>query len=110
MPAWSIAINRDERQPLAAFAPAALTALPGDLISWANNDNRDSHWPAPIGSDGQPNRTGWLPEAIPPNASSIQSFSPPATGSLKYCCALHPDEKGVINVVSTPPPPAAEGE
>lgn len=108
MPAWKIDINVNAHQPpRASFSPATLQALVGDLISWANNDNAESHWPAPIGSDGQVNKTGWLSEAIPPNASSKQSLSPSATGTLNYCCALHPSEKGVIQVISSPPPPTS---
>jgi plastocyanin len=104
VPAWKIDINVNTTQPpRASFAPNALQALPGDLITWANNDNHQSHWPAPV-VDGVVDKTGWLSEAIPPNASSKESFSPPAAGTLSYCCALHPSEKSAtIEVLGAPP-------
>jgi plastocyanin len=100
MPSWSIKINANPpgTNPPASFSPQTLQALKGDLISWGNNDNANQHWPAPI-QNGVINKTGWLSEAIPPNASSKQSLSPSATGPLNYCCALHPSETGIIWVV-----------
>lgn len=102
MPAWKIDINVNQPgPPRASFSPSTLQAQVGDSISWANNDNQESHWPAPV-VNGQVNKTGWLSEAIPPNASSKQSLSPSAPGPLKYCCAIagHQNETGVIWVVS----------
>jgi len=104
MPSWSININVNQKQPpRASFSPQNQQALVGDLISWANNDPTEAHWPAPI-EDGKINKTGWFPEAIPPNASSKGTISPSAPGTLKYCCALHADEKeATIEVLTNPP-------
>ncbi|HEY7406480.1 MAG TPA: hypothetical protein VIB39_23330 [Candidatus Angelobacter sp.] len=103
MPSWSIDINVNEKQPpRASFSPTKQQALVGDLISWANNDKADSHWPAPI-EGGKINKTGWFDQAIPPNASSKGTVSPSAPGTLSYGCALHPDELGSIEVLSSPP-------
>jgi plastocyanin len=105
VPAWKIDINVNAMQPpRASFAPNTLQALAGDLITWANNDNQQSHWPAPV-TNGVVDKTGWLSEAIPPNASSKESFSPPTAGTtLSYCCALHPSEKSAtIEVLAAPP-------
>lgn len=103
MPAWKIDINVNTVQPpRASFSPASLQAQVGDSISWANNDNEESHWPWPVDSSGQPLPAGWLSEAIPPNASSKQSLSPSSADkgkTLKYYCKLHNNEHGTINVV-----------
>lgn len=103
MPAWKVDINVNAKQPpRASFSPNPQQALVGDLISWANNDNLQSHWPAPV-YNGQMDKTGWFTKAIPPNASSEKSVSPSAPGTLSYCCAIHQDEKGTIQVLSSPP-------
>ena len=104
MPSWSININVNQKQPpRASFSPQNQQALVGDLISWANNDPKEAHWPAPI-QDGKVNKTGWFSQAIPPNAPSPSSISPPIAGTLTYCCALHDDEKeATIEVLSSPP-------
>ena len=104
MPAWKIDINvnpKEKQPPRASFSPTPLQATAGDSISWANNDNEQPHWPAPL-VNGVPVQTGWLSEGIPPNAPSKQtlSISPSQPkGDLKYCCWYHQTELGTITVV-----------
>ena len=98
--------------PRVAFVRSPQNALLIDVISWANNDSDQAHWPAPV-IDDVVQRDGFMPQAIPPDASS-PDFAPNAEGPLPYVCVLHPAEKGMLNVVSTlsldtppsPPPPA----
>jgi plastocyanin len=80
----------------AAFAPSPLTVVVNDSVFWHNSDPANAHWPAPSAT----NPKGWLDFQIPPDSESSQiSFNPGAPYTLNYVCALHPDEKGQINVV-----------
>lgn len=94
--------------PRVAFVRSPQNALLIDVISWANNDSAQAHWPAPV-IDNVVQQDGFMPQAIPPDASS-PDFVPSAEGSVPYVCVLHPAEKGVLNVVAslsleTPPTP-----
>lgn len=80
----------------AVFDPSPLTACVNDSVFWFNADPNQAHWPAPSAA----NPKGWLDYQIPPNTESSQiSLNPPAPYTLKYVCALHPNEKGVIKVI-----------
>ena len=86
--------------PRAGFAPAQV--FDGDLIYWANYDQEQAHWPAPL-KDGKPDQKGWLPEEIPPGQSSRQPVKLKASDApYEYRCWLHQDEKGEIKVGPRP--------
>jgi plastocyanin len=98
---WSIRINRKSSPPSGAqFDPnPLLDAAPGDQIFWANNDT-EAHWPGLLNSDGSISTRYFMPNQIAPNSTS-QPFSPPAGGTLKYACSLHPGETGTIQVTQS---------
>lgn len=103
MPQWDININvnpKEKQPPRVSFSPQ--TAVVGDFVFWANNDNEEAHWPGPFGADGKADKS-WFPEAIPPNNSSDLAPSGGLTATIKYGCVLHDDEEGVIEVVKSPP-------
>jgi plastocyanin len=94
-----IAINRKPGQALAEFSPPNLAAGVGDDIFWSNNDEQAEHWPAP----SVDKKTDWMDNPIPiklPDqpapTSRYLSFSGATT--VKYVCALHPQETGTITV------------
>jgi len=70
------------------FDPASVDIHPGDTMQWTNHDDRDHDVLAADGSFDSG------------NLKSGQSWSRtfPAAGSYPYSCALHPREKGVVNV------------
>ena len=84
------------------FTPSTQPITSLDILTWANNDEQQQHWPAPNAS--QP--TAWMPAAIPaklpgqPAPTSRGLTFAPGTYNLSYVCALHPTEKGVIQVTS----------
>ena len=82
----------------ATFDPNPLTAHANDNVFWYNSDQTNAHWPAPSAAQ----KTGWFDYQIPPGAQSNQialpPMSPPAAYTLNYVCALHPNEKGQIEV------------
>lgn len=81
----------------AVFDPNPMTAKVNDSVFWYNSDQSQAHWPAPSAT----NPTGWLDYQIAPDGESDQiSFDPPAPYTLNYVCALHPGEKGQINVIT----------
>jgi plastocyanin len=81
----------------AVFNPSTLTVHVNDSVAWRNNDPNLQHHPAPSANDP----TAWLDFPIAPNSTSSQiSFDPaPASYTLNYVCAIHPDEKGQIKVI-----------
>ena len=121
MPDWSIKIVAGENPgDPAAFVPDLeganpgdpLVASRGDLVSW-NNTTRDRHRPWPAGSDFAPvlpessvprQSKYYLSDPIPPDDSSRPSWvvSPPASGNtIFYCCLLHPEEHGQIQIATS---------
>jgi hypothetical protein len=139
MPDWSIKIvaasHPNPRAP-AAFRPDVPGAAPGaplqaqddDLVSWDNTTN-ETHWPWPTGPDFVPLSEAEVPRTSPlylsdrvlPGQSSRPSYNvllpnanakpPPQSGTIYYCCKLHPGEHGTIVVTAVPsplpqPPPA----
>jgi hypothetical protein len=82
----------------ATFDPNPLAAHANDNVFWYNSDQTNAHWPAPSAAE----KTGWFDYQIPPDAQSNQialpPMSPPAAYTLNYVCALHPNEKGQIEV------------
>lgn len=101
MPDWQININDKP----ATFKPNPQRAMLGDNVYWTNNTNED-HQPWPLDSDGEPApEPGWNVPPIPPQESS-PSLPVPGTETgvtLPYCCRLHPEEKGAIEVLAAPP-------
>jgi plastocyanin len=94
-----IAITRTQGATLATFAPNPPLG-PRDSAFWANYDDQP-HQPAPDGGAD----TAWMPDPIPPaqsaeepSTSNLVQFS--FAGKYDYHCAIHPDEKGVVNVVA----------
>lgn len=98
MPNWVIKIKKGPNGEV-VFDPQEQVAMAKDIISWSNYDTQ-AHWPAPI-KDGVINQTGFIPKAIEPGQSSIGYVVPSSTQD--YCCAYHPEERGVIEVITTPP-------
>lgn len=82
----------------AVFDPNPVTVETSDSVFWFNGDPKNAHWPAPSASQ----KTAWFPYQIPPGASSdpvgLPPYSPPKAYTLDYVCALHPNEKGQIDV------------
>lgn len=101
MPDWVIKINKAADGSV-QFDPSPIQALVGDIITWANYDDT-AHWPAPMDSNGKIDPEGFMPTQIAPGGSSIGYVVSLAVGTTTYCCALHPDEKGSIEVLSAPP-------
>lgn len=108
---WSITIV--EGEPSARFvpdvytppdqtAPDGLRAQTGDVVSW-NNQTADEHHPWIAGDDFKP-AGPQLCDVIRPWASSMPGYVVPdslAAGSvIRYCCYLHPEEQGTIEVVA----------
>ncbi len=112
MPDWMITIGRERE-----FTPNPRKALGGDVIYWRNDDS-EPHWPAPyLMGTTQPDKYGYMNYQIPPGATSDTAFSPapvPDDGpdyiEIQYCCALHPEEKGIIRVLRAPPALPQKGE
>ena len=98
---WLINITPNAtKPPRAKFNPNPLPQVqPGDNIVWANNDSVP-HWPGVAG-----NPAFFMPNQIAPNSSS-SAFTPTAAGNIDYFCSLHPDEKGIIQVIAAPATPA----
>jgi hypothetical protein len=118
MPDWSIRIVPGiHPEDLAIFAVdrndvkpgAPLAAAPNDLVSW-NNTTDQMHQPWPANADGTPilpqssvprGAPNYLSDPIPQNSSSRPSWLVPtpakgASNTFRYCCLLHPKEKGQI--------------
>jgi len=68
------------------FAPAEVTAAPGDTIVWANHDIV----PHTATADGRQFDSG----AVPPGAE--WSLVVRERGRIPYICTFHPTMKGVI--------------
>lgn len=102
MPNWTIRIVRDEAGKV-SFQESPLHALRGDLISWRNEDDT-AHWPAELTDDGVPDPQSFMELQIPSGGMSDSAYSPPTSGvCIRYCCVLHPEETGEIEVLSQPP-------
>jgi plastocyanin len=133
MPDWSIKIvpaDNPTPQAPAAFVPDLigkkagnpLSAQVDDLVTW-NNTTNDAHWPWPADQNGNPlpdaqvstANGNYLSDQIPALRSSRPSYdvklpstasaTVPPTGTLSYCCKLHPQERGTIDVTGIPPTP-----
>lgn len=76
-----------------SFFPATMNASKGDFVLWGNNDS-NSHQPMPLG--GSP--TAWFTAPIAPGASGGSASPTSAAGTIRYGCALHSGESGVLNV------------
>lgn len=107
MPTYKININNllctNPGDPAAGFVPATIAVSPGDCVFWTNN-TPNIHQPAMKLPDG----SVWdLVDKIP---GTIEGGSPASSGNMcpdadmtiNYFCALHTNEKGIINVVTPP--------
>lgn len=107
--AWSIKIVPGSE--LASFVPdvyippgtdssGALRAQAGDEVSW-NNQTSEEHQPWLADAEFKPVKgdTNALTGLITPWDSSTPGYLVPAA-TIHYCCALHPDEHGTIEVVA----------
>jgi len=70
------------------FDPAAVDIHVGDTVQWTNNDDRDHDVLAADGSFDSGN--------LKNGQSWSHTFT--AAASCPYSCALHPREKGIVNV------------
>jgi hypothetical protein len=113
MPDWSIKIIPANGG--AAFVPDLKGAQPGDplqaqesdLVTW-NNTTHDSHqlWQTDV--NFTPFADGALCDEILPNRSSRPSYNltvpkgtkTGSTVTIYYCCKLHPQERGSIQVTA----------
>ena len=111
---WSIMITGEDP---ASFDPDVygtgpgqpLQAQLGDLVSW-NNQTGEAHQICLADQDGNPVReltdriaeyTSSFPGYVTDQADIRPTGTPaPATGTIYYCCSIHPAEKGQITVVS----------
>jgi hypothetical protein len=120
MPDWTVKIV-----PASAgggkFSPTAQQAQQDDLVCW-NNTTNETHQPWPTDDEYNPldvSRSSplYLSDPIPPNRSSRPSYDvaqpspvppskdPPATWTIYYYCATHPErtnERGMILAQQTP--------
>lgn len=106
--AWSIKIVPGET--CASFVPdvyvppgaatSALRAQAGDQVSW-NNQTADEHQPWLADDQFKPveGNANALTGVIGPWDSSSPGYLVPAA-TINYCCILHPDEHGTIEVVA----------
>jgi plastocyanin len=120
MPDLSIKIVSAGARGKAAFVPDLQGAQAGDplpaqqddIVSWNNTTNR-KHQPWPTDSnytpvpDTQLPRTSpnYMSDPIPAGQSSRPGFDIPQTGTIYYCCKLHPKsktERGTIVVTAAP--------
>ena len=108
MPDWSIKItpvSASNPNGPAQFSPASQQCLGSDNISW-NNQTGITHQPWPLGTDGKPAATGWGVNPVPAGESSNPAYSvatPTANTNVKYCCYIHPEEIGTLEVLLAPP-------
>ncbi len=99
---WMITIGREKK-----FTPNPQEVLGGDVIFWRNDDSVP-HRPAPM-QNGKPIEDGFMDDQIPQGGTSTY-FSPANVDKaqdIEYCCAIHPEEKGIIRVLKElagPPP------
>jgi plastocyanin len=74
----------------AAFNPPTLNIAAGQTVRWINNDGQ-SHQPKPDTG------AAWFTAPIASLATSGPiTFA--TAGAIGYSCALHPTEKGTVNV------------
>jgi hypothetical protein len=119
MPDWSIKFipsNNPKPGVLADFVldnpgdPASpFDVFLGDNVSW-NNTTKDDHWPAlydPVGGAGPPaGNPQPLGDQLKPRTSSVQYSVGAAAGStIWFCCKLHPNEVGILQVIAPGAPP-----
>jgi len=95
--AWRINITKNPKEGGPAIYTFEETpqVQVGDVIFWTNDDEVP-HWPALA-----TNKTQFLSNQIAANSSS-PVFAPGRVGTIKYICALHEGESGVIEVVAPP--------
>lgn len=87
---WRATVQRENPAKPIGFSPQQQQAQAGDAMFWFNEDTHTSHQPVPDSGV-------WNIPPITGNNSSDQ-LSLPNPGTLTYHCAVHPDEKGSIEV------------
>jgi hypothetical protein len=105
MPDWSITIvSPTSGDELATFSPSPRRVIVADNVSW-NNQTDGEHEPWPLDPDGvTPAATGWGINAVLKDQSTIPYSVPDAPGTtIKYCCKIHPQEIGEIEILTAPP-------
>jgi plastocyanin len=97
--ALSFVINIDPGEAGATFAPQTQKANAGDVITWANNDQTNAHWPGLTADATGPviDPKYFMDHQIAPDGESDE-FRPGVSGTLNYACSLHPDERGILAV------------
>lgn len=87
-----------------SFQPTPQSVTPADNLFWVNNDEASAHQPTPDANDP----TAWMPyplQAKRPGLPAPQSRGLTFSGKKKasyqitYVCAIHPNEKGTIDVI-----------
>ena len=114
MPDWTVKIVPSSAGG-AKFSPSAQQAQQDDLVSW-NNTTNETHQPWPTDDEYNPldvarDSPQYLSDPIPAGRSSRPSYDvaqpsgTPATWTIYYYCATHPDrdiERGQILAQQTP--------
>jgi plastocyanin len=85
--AETIKISIVKEAGLSTFKPPNVTAKPGDVVEWTNNDNED-HTVTPRNSDAFPAKEP-ITTTPPNNVHRITISATQQTGLIGYFCAFH---------------------